>query len=227
MTDPTSKLEMAAFEKMYGTGAKEMLWQKLQTLLPESPCLEPSLSSLARKMEALKDIAVYSFAKDEARIVTNIAIGYVKALSLGDAPNFQHAPSMVDSEVVDVKGRLPYLVSHTESAASATTPTVLTGQKALAAKLEIFVEQQTGGASLILADLRIFDAFDWLLTSEQKKIHSQLVDSVFKKASMADAKTLKQNGKAQEKPEEANIKKRMSSTVDLFKRQTKKQVNYM
>ena len=134
---------------------------------------------------------------------------------------------MVDSEVVDVKGRLPYLVVHTESAASETTPTVLTGRRALAAKLEIFVEAQKADEPLILADLRVFDAFDWLLTSEQKQIHSQLVASVFKKASVADAKTLKQKGTAQEKPEDTNSKKRMSSAVDLFKRQTRAKVNFM
>eukprot|EP00959_Pyramimonas_sp_CCMP1952_P052134 1089620-Pyramimonas_sp.AAC.1 len=115
-------------------------------------------------LEKLKKDVWYEFGSEEAQSSVNIPSGWVKALSVKTPPAFNGVAD--DPKLKEVQERLQYL-ARAEVTDNGQTKTIY-GKPALDFLLEGVTADIKGGKKVALGDLKVFDAFAWMLSPGEK-----------------------------------------------------------
>lgn len=163
MIDPSVSVEMAFFLQQYKEGAKKKLHAKLLKELPAHG-REEHMPDILTAITKLKEDICYTFGNDDAKSELNIAIEWVRALSMGTAPGFKGVAD--DPMLKELQGRVAYLARCEKTEGETTS--ILYGTPALKHLMGSIGADMAKGEKVTLGDLQIFDSFSWLLTDVEK-----------------------------------------------------------
>lgn len=159
MIDPSVSVEMGFFLHFYGCGAKDMLHWELKEVLPLQGRVVSVMEVLA-EVDRLQQHPAYISCGGAAKSEVNIVSGWIEALRMGNPPSFKGIAA--DDKLVSMQGRVALLVK----------VEVTNGEEATMLHLVHLAKgisgSSTAGVRVSLSDLKVFDAYSWLLSDAEK-----------------------------------------------------------
>ena len=223
MIDASMVVEQAWLRYMSGDGSRLILEQNIFDVLPDKPT-SADPADVALSLERVKNTTAYSFADKAAQSNVNVVVQWAKALAAFRKPSFL---SVKDNPFLkNVQSRLRHMVKTTKAASAGATPVTLTGEEALSALIEQLEQRVEAGGQVDLGDLKVFDAFSFILNESQAAKHAAWVRECFeragcKKPSGASGGDAAQEAKAPSAKKQRKAEDLATATMSLFQKRSK------
>ena len=222
MLDSSVTLEAAFFQMLYTSGAKERLQTMVLGAMPTEDA-RGSAQAAVSKLDNLRKTALFAFANPEAHASVNIVVEWCKCLAALRPPNLKVT---MDEFLTKVKGKLHFFI-HVETSTDGAAKATVFGEAALSQIVSDIHAKFEADEAVSLKDLQQLDAFGWMLTADQKKLHQGWVKNIFAKSgasaaasscSAASFASAKPTGKTKAVAGSTKPKAGHAKTMDLFKK---------
>ena len=226
-------MEQHAFEQLADTLGMEILQGEIDKIVP-SIVGDYDVAAIAKELNGLKDGKLYKYCKQPVQSCVNIVAGWLAALASHRCPSFVGVDA--DKFLSSQREKLSLLITHTVVIKGKAEQTVR-GRIAITAVWTEIAKAVDAGQPPKSNLVRKINAFRWLMTPHQAKLHVSWTQTLYGKAGepacavpMCDAEPEKRarktgksaaGGASSSKDSAAEVDEVMESTLALFKKKAK------